>query len=68
MRTYDIIAIGTGSAMNLVEPVLESFQDIKIAVIDKDPPGGICLTKGCIPTKILVYPAEILRMLEGNGS
>ncbi|MHC4458590.1 MAG: dihydrolipoyl dehydrogenase [Planctomycetota bacterium] len=65
MKTYDIIAIGTGSAMNLIEPVLESFQDIKIAVIDKDPPGGICLTKGCIPTKILVYPAEILRMLEG---
>ena len=68
MKTYDIIAIGTGSAMNLVEPVLESFRDIKIAVIDKDPPGGICLTKGCIPTKILVYPAEILRMLEGIRS
>ena len=33
MRTYDIKAIGPGSAMNLVEPVLESFGDIKIAVI-----------------------------------
>jgi mycothione reductase len=64
MKTYDLIAIGTGSAMNIVEAVLRSDQDSKVAVIDKDEPGGICLTRGCIPSKILVYPAEMLRTVE----
>src|SRR6266566_2446638 len=35
-----------------------------IAVIDKDEPGGICLTRGCIPSKILLYPAELVRKIE----
>ena len=64
MKKYDIIAIGTGSAMNIISSVIRNNPDLKIAVIDKDEPGGICLTKGCIPTKILLYPAEVLRMIE----
>ncbi len=64
LKEYDIIAIGTGSAMNIVSAVAGSQPDLKIAVIDKDRPGGICLTKGCIPTKILLYPAEIIRITE----
>jgi dihydrolipoamide dehydrogenase len=64
MQTYDLIAIGTGSAMMLVEPYLEMHPGAKIAVIDKDPPGGICLTKGCVPTKMLLYPAEVVRIIE----
>ena len=64
MKTYDLIAIGTGSAMNIVEAVLQSDKEKKVAVIDKDEPGGICLTRGCIPSKILLYPAEMLRTVE----
>jgi mycothione reductase len=65
MKTYDLIAIGTGSAMNIVEAILQNEPGKKVAVIDKDDPGGICLTRGCIPTKILVYPAEVMRSVEG---
>lgn len=64
MKAYDMIAIGTGSVMNFMENILQMDPDVKVAVIDKDDPGGICLTRGCIPTKILVYPAEMVRMLE----
>ncbi|MHA1245567.1 MAG: dihydrolipoyl dehydrogenase [Candidatus Heimdallarchaeota archaeon] len=64
MKDYDIIAIGTGSAMNIIPALLNSNPELKIAVIDKDEPGGICLTKGCIPTKILLYPAEIIRNIQ----
>lgn len=64
MKTYDLIAIGTGSAMTLVQAFMEMHPGAKIAVIDKDPPGGICLTKGCVPTKLLVYPAEMIRLVE----
>lgn len=63
MKKYDLIVIGTGSAMNTVEPFLEQNPGSRIAVVDKDPPGGICLTKGCIPTKLLVYPAELIRTI-----
>ena len=64
MENYDLIIIGTGSAMNYINPIIDSNPEIKVAVIDKDEPGGICLTRGCIPSKILLYPAELIRELE----
>jgi len=50
--------------MNVVDPMLRDSPRMKIAVIDKDEPGGICLTRGCIPSKILLYPAELVRLTE----
>ena len=67
MKTYDLIVIGSGSAMNLVDPMLHENPGMKIAVIDKDEPGGICLTRGCIPSKILLYPAELVRIVGEAG-
>ncbi len=64
MKEYDVIAIGSGSSMNIVNAMMQGDRHMRIAVIDKDDPGGICLTRGCIPTKILVYPAEIIRSLD----
>lgn len=64
MKEYDMIAIGTGSAMNIVSAAIQRHPNIKVAVIDKDEPGGICLTRGCIPSKILLYPAELVRTIE----
>ncbi|AKB51285.1 Dihydrolipoamide dehydrogenase [Methanosarcina barkeri str. Wiesmoor] len=64
MENYDLIIIGTGSAMNYINPILDSNLKMRVAVIDKDEPGGICLTRGCIPSKILLYPAELIREIE----
>jgi len=64
MKEYDIIVIGTGSAMEIVTAVIKGNPKVKVAVIDKDEPGGICLTRGCIPSKILLYPAELVRTIE----
>jgi len=64
MKKYDLIIIGSGSAMNIVDPIIQGNPKVKIAVIDKDEPGGICLTRGCIPSKIMVYPAELVRTLD----
>ncbi len=60
---YDLIAVGTGSAMNIVDGLINQNPDMKVAVIDKDDPGGICLTRGCIPSKILVYSADVYRIV-----
>jgi mycothione reductase len=64
MKNYDLITIGTGSAMNIVDAMIQENPNIRVAVIDKDEPGGICLTRGCIPSKILLYPAELVRTIE----
>lgn len=63
LKEYDLVVIGSGSAMNIVEPMIQKNPRIRIAVIDKDEPGGICLTRGCIPSKIMVYPAELVRLM-----
>ena len=62
--TYDLIAIGTGSASNLIGPFLRQNPKAKVAIIDKDTPGGICLTRGCIPTKLLTTAADVVRTVE----
>jgi dihydrolipoamide dehydrogenase len=64
LKEYDAIAIGTGSAMYVVDRMIQRDPKLKVAVIDKDDPGGICLTRGCIPSKILLYPAEVIRTIQ----
>lgn len=64
MKNYDLVVIGTGSGMNYVNSIIDSNPEMKVAVIDKDEPGGICLTRGCIPSKLLLYPAELVREIE----
>jgi len=67
LKEYNVIAIGSGSAMNVLDLMIREKADLKAAVIDKDEPGGICLTRGCIPSKILLYPAELVRTIERAG-
>jgi len=43
MKEYDLIAIGTGSAMSIVDATIQQNPHMKVAVVDKDEPGGICL-------------------------
>jgi len=64
LKEYGLIIIGTGSAMNIVEAFIQKNPHAKVAIIDKDDPGGICLTRGCIPSKILLYPAELVRTIQ----
>ena len=64
MKEYDLISIGTGSAISIVEAMISENPKVRAAVIDKDEPGGICLTRGCIPSKLLLYPAELVRIIE----
>jgi mycothione reductase len=68
MKEYDLIVIGTGSGMNYVGSMMDADLDLKVAVIDKDDPGGICLTRGCIPSKLLLYPAELIRDIEKSSN
>jgi len=56
MKEYDVIVIGSGAGMIIVEGAL--LQGLKVALVDKGPLGGTCLNVGCIPSKMLIYPAD----------
>ncbi|MGY5855500.1 MAG: dihydrolipoyl dehydrogenase [Candidatus Thorarchaeota archaeon] len=58
MKEYDLIVIGSGAGMNIASGAYE--QGLKVAVIENGPMGGTCLNRGCIPTKILTYVADII--------
>lgn len=61
-QEYDIIVIGTGAGM--VVAAQAAAVGKKTAIIEKGPIGGTCLNRGCIPSKMLIYPAETLSRLE----
>ncbi|MHA2042668.1 MAG: dihydrolipoyl dehydrogenase [Candidatus Thorarchaeota archaeon] len=58
MKNYDLITIGSGAGLNLASPAYNS--GMKVAIIENGPMGGTCLNRGCIPTKILTYVADMI--------
>lgn len=56
MKKFDIVVIGSGSGGVIVESALS--KGFSVAWVDKGPLGGTCLNVGCIPSKMLVYPAD----------
>ncbi len=56
MKKYDAIVIGSGSGGEIVDAALS--HGLKVAWVDKGPLGGTCLNVGCIPSKMLIYPAD----------
>ena len=60
MKHYDAIVIGSGGGTKLVRPVADLGR--KVALAEMESPGGTCLNRGCIPSKMLIYPADILHL------
>jgi mycothione reductase len=58
MKQYDLIVIGSGAGMNVASAAYD--QGLNVAVVEHGPMGGTCLNRGCIPTKILTYVADVL--------
>lgn len=56
VKEYDAIIVGSGSGANVVEAAIA--QGWKVAWVDKGPLGGTCLNVGCIPSKMLIAPAD----------
>jgi dihydrolipoamide dehydrogenase len=56
MNEFDVIVIGSGSGGEIVDAALSHGQSV--AWVDKGPLGGTCLNVGCIPSKMLIYPAD----------
>jgi dihydrolipoamide dehydrogenase len=61
--TFDIIIIGSGPG-GYVTAIRAAQLGFKVAIVERDYLGGICLNWGCIPTKALLRSAEILHYLQ----
>lgn len=53
---YDLVVVGTGSGNSVPD---EDLDDWRIAVVEQGVFGGTCLNRGCIPSKMFVYAADV---------
>lgn len=62
MREFGMILVGTGAGMNVVDAALA--RGLTVAIVEEGPLGGTCLNRGCIPSKILIHCADVIREAE----
>jgi len=62
MKYYDVIVIGSGCGLVITEA--SALAGNKTALIEMDKIGGTCLNVGCIPSKMLIYPADVIYKIE----
>jgi len=61
---YDLAVIGSGPG-GYVAAIRASQLKMRVAVIERDQPGGVCLNWGCIPSKALLNSAETMESIRG---
>ncbi len=63
--TYDVVVLGAGPG-GYVAAIRAAQLGLKVALVEKEYLGGVCLNWGCIPTKALLRNAEVVSLL-GEG-
>ncbi|MBW6499750.1 MAG: dihydrolipoyl dehydrogenase [Bacteroidales bacterium] len=59
---FDLIIIGSGPG-GYVAGIRASQLKMRVAIIERAEPGGVCLNWGCIPTKSLLKSAQVLEYI-----
>ena len=65
MKNYDFIVIGAGAIAQLAFAAAE--RGYKVALIEENEPGGTCLNRGCIPTKVMLQSAEVAHYINNSN-
>ncbi|MCW3996805.1 MAG: dihydrolipoyl dehydrogenase [Candidatus Bathyarchaeota archaeon] len=65
MEEFDVLVVGSGSGMLVASVAVE--QGFKVAVVEHGKMGGTCINVGCVPSKMLIYPADVLATLQDAG-
>ncbi len=62
-QSFDMIVIGAGPG-GYVAAIRGAQLGLKVACVEREHLGGICLNWGCIPTKALLRSAEVFHLME----
>ncbi|WP_303646642.1 dihydrolipoyl dehydrogenase [Halorubrum sp. LN27] len=62
MQEFDFLVIGSGSGLDVANAM--AGRGKSVAVVEEGRLGGTCLNRGCIPSKQLLYHAEVLETIE----
>ncbi len=66
MDEVDLLVIGSGSGLDVANAAVNQGQSV--GIVERGPLGGTCLNRGCIPSKRLLYHAEVLERVEHAGA
>lgn len=61
---YDLVVIGSGAGLTVTDYAVK--HGLKVALIEKGPFGGTCVNRGCIPSKMLLYPSDLIHTIRGS--
>ncbi len=63
MKTFDVVVLGAGPG-GYVAAIRASQLGKKVAIVEMDKLGGVCLNRGCIPTKAVLKSAHSVHELQ----
>ncbi|MEO0691568.1 MAG: dihydrolipoyl dehydrogenase [Pseudomonadota bacterium] len=61
-QQFDLVVIGAGPG-GYVAAIRASQLGLKVAIVEREHMGGICLNWGCIPTKAMLRSSEIFHLM-----
>lgn len=62
---YDVMILGGGPG-GYVAAIRGGQLGLKVAVVEKEAVGGVCLHHGCIPSKAIIRNAEVLSLIQNS--
>ena len=63
---FDLAIVGAGPG-GYVSAIRAAHHGLRVALVDPNPPGGVCLHTGCIPTKTMVASVDLLRQAQQSS-
>ncbi len=66
MERYDLVVIGAGPG-GYVAAIRAAQLGLKVAVVERDRLGGVCLNWGCIPSKAILTSAALYEAVKEGG-
>ncbi|MGA2680452.1 MAG: dihydrolipoyl dehydrogenase [Candidatus Bathyarchaeia archaeon] len=65
MEHFDVIVIGSGSGMLVASAAVD--QGLRVALVEHGKMGGTCINVGCVPSKMLIYPTDVIANIKAAG-
>ncbi|MGA3111490.1 MAG: dihydrolipoyl dehydrogenase [Candidatus Bathyarchaeia archaeon] len=65
MEQFDVIVVGSGSGMLVASAAVD--QGLRVALVEHGKMGGTCINVGCVPSKMLIYPTDVITTVQEAG-